>query len=704
MLNSRIEYCEDKLCLVIEITDEGEVKLLHFAPWPYEEEALDAKSYANRRLVDVQCTGEDHVIHHGLKHIGTVPGTRLKYRSHQLAECEGGHTLEIRQFDTVTGLEVISHFRFYTGLPLARTWTELRNESLEDLQIEYVSSFAYNGAAKEGCLPWDEKMQLHLPRHSWCAEVQWQQHSLPEWGLDRAFHHSVNRLSIQSLGTWSSYEHLPIGILENTETDSCLFWQIEHNGSWQWEISDAEINQLYVRLSGPNEDEGHWTQTLHPGEVFETVPAVVGAVRGSFTEAAKELTRYLRRVRRENEDNSKLPVVYNDFMHSLWGDPTTAKLQPLVDAAALAGCEIFCIDAGWYEGELGEWLPSTTRFEGGLSAMIGYIRSKGLIPGLWLEIESVHTDSPLSKKPDEWFFGKRGKRVVDAGRYQLDFRHPDVVRHADETVDRLISEFGIGYFKFDYNQNAGIGTDVWAESLGDGLLGHNRAYLAWVDRLFQRHPDLIVESCASGGMRMDYATLTRFSLQSVSDQMDYRLMGMIAAASPSVIPPEQAGVWSYPLRESDDEDVIFNMVNVMLFRVILGGPLAELGESASALVREGIQCYKKLRSDIPESTAFWPLGIPRLHSNRACLGLHMGGRIVIAVWRMDDEEELMEIPLGEWAQGVRNASCLYPASADSVVTWDSIQNLLSVRLPQPFSARIIEISAREFSNNLLHLI
>jgi alpha-galactosidase len=296
-------------------------------------------------------------------------------------------------------------------------------------------------------------------------------------------------------------------------------------------------------LTGPTENEGHWFKLLHPGETFVSVPVVAGTVQVVFTEAVHGLTSYMRRIRRPNEDNRQLSVVFNDFMHGLWGNPTTEKLVPLIDAAADSGCEIFCIDAGWYEDSLGEWLPSQTRFEGGMGAIIDYIRDKGMVPGLWLELESVDTNSPLaSKAPDEWFFCKRGRRVVDASRYQLDYRHPDVIRHADTTVNRLIHDFGIGYFRFDYNQNAGIGTEVDSDSLGDGLLEHNRAYLNWVDRLFERYPELIVESCASGAMRMDYATLSRFSLQSVSDQMDYRKTGIIAAASPSVVPPEQAGM------------------------------------------------------------------------------------------------------------------------------------------------------------------
>jgi Alpha-galactosidase len=694
MGNRRIEHTEGELRLVFEITDEEAVKLLHFAPFPYETEQLDNKSYANRRAVEVHCTGENGFIHHGMKHVGTLPGGRLRYRSHELFKLDGGSRLSITQLDEKTAMTVISHYRFYDELPLAKCWTELKNEGSEELPIEYVSSFAYNGLAKEGSKSWDDKMRLHIPRNSWCGEVQWRDHSLPEWGLSRVFHHSVNRLSISSQGTWSSYEHMPMAVLENTEAGSCLFWQIEHNGSWHWEVSDAEVNQLYIRLSGPTENESHWTKMLQRGETFQSVPVVVGSIRGGFTEAAQQLTGYLRHVRRPAEDNRKLPVIFNDFMHALWGNPTTEKLVPFVDAAADSGCEIFCIDAGWYKDGLGEWLPAHERFEGGLGAMISYIKSKGMVPGLWLELESVDTISPLAESADDdWFFRKRGKRVVDAGRYQLDFRHPDVRRHADETVDRLVKEFGIGYFKFDYNQNAGIGTDANADSAGEGLLGHNRAYLAWVDRLFKRHPDLIVEACASGGMRMDYATLSRFSLQSVSDQMDYRLMGMIAAASPSLVPPEQAGVWAYPLKDSDDEAVIFNMVNVIPFRIILGGQLHEVSESGREYVREAIRYYKTVRDFLPEALAYWPLGITTVYSDWTCLLLVKDNRMLLAVWRLDSDHEEKAIPLSMLQGKDISFTCAYPAAATGTIDhWESESGVLTVRLPQSYSARIIEIA------------
>lgn len=99
-----------------------------------------------------------------------------------------------------------------------------------------------------------------------------------------------------------------------------------------------------------------------------------------------ELTKYRRMIRRKNADNEKLCVIFNDYMNCLWGNPTTAKELPLIDAAHKAGCEYFCVDAGWYADgfwwdNVGEWLPSKERFPNGLEEVMDYIRSKGMIPG-----------------------------------------------------------------------------------------------------------------------------------------------------------------------------------------------------------------------------------------------------------------------------------------------------------------------------------
>jgi len=105
---------------------------------------------------------------------------------------------------------------------------------------------------------------------------------------------------------------------------------------------------LYLLLSGPCQDTAGWWKTLQPGESFESAPAAVVFSDRGFDGTLAEMTKYRRAIRRKNPYNEKLAVIFNDYMNCLGGDPTTEKLFPLIDAAADAGCEYFCIDCGWF--------------------------------------------------------------------------------------------------------------------------------------------------------------------------------------------------------------------------------------------------------------------------------------------------------------------------------------------------------------------
>ena len=453
---------------------------------------------------------------------------------------------------------------------------------------------------------------------------------------------------VTNTGNWSTKQHLPFGYIENQETHSALFFEIEHNGSWHYEISDQN-GHYTLNVSGPTEVQSHWSKDLRPGESFTSVPAAVGVCSGHFSEAVRELTRYRRRIRRPNQDNEKLPVIFNDYMNCLFGDPTTEREIPMIDAAAEAGCEYYVIDCGWYSAgpwwnNVGEWKESRERFPEGLRSLTDYIRSRGMIPGLWLELEVMGIECELAKKlPDDWFFVRHGKRVYDRSRFQLDFRNPEVRKYADEIVDRLVLEYGAGYIKMDYNIEPGIGTDYCADSAGDGLLSHERAYLSWLDSVFSRYPDLVIENCGSGGLRMDYALLSRMSIQSTSDQEDYREYATIAANAAIGVTPEQAAVWSYPMNYRDPsgtpfpvpEEVIFNMINAMLLRIHQSGHLMELPKESVDLVKDGIRVYKSIRGEIREGLPFWPLGPARNMDRVLASGLEFPDHAYLAVWKRD---------------------------------------------------------------------
>lgn len=700
---------ENGIYMVWKIREDGGVRLLHFSALPFDEKTLKNDYEENGcRLVELEAAGYDRPEErHGTKYIVTAPGYRMKYVSHKDERNETGRKLEICTADEESGLQAINHFQFFDGIAVVRCWCEVENTGTEVQTLEYVSTFNLNGVEKEGILTPDEKIRIGVVHNAWQKELQVREYSLPEVGMEftqlNAPVRSSKAFEITNTGNWSAKSYIPMGYVRNTETGSRLFWQIEHNGSWHWEVSDF-TNHLYVQLSGPTEQQSHWFKDLKPGDKFVTVPAGVGAVTGDLGNMAKELTKYRRAIRRENQDNEKLGVIFNDYMNCLWADPTTEKEFPLIDAAAKAGCEYFCIDAGWYADgfwwdAVGEWKPSQKRFPGGIKEVIDYIRSKGMIPGLWLELEVMGIKSPMVEKmPEKAFFHRHGKRIYDRSRYQLDFRQPEVIAHANEVIDRLVQEYGIGYIKMDYNIEPGIGTEVDAACPGEGLLGHERAYLAWLDSVFERYPDLIIENCSSGGLRMDYAMLSRYSIQSTSDQDDYRLYATIAANAPTAVTPEQAAVWAYPMNHEEKisqrelkEETVFNMVNAMLLRIHQSGHLAKLDEMRFGLVKEGIGVYKCIRRDIAEGLPFWPLGLSSFTDEWSALGLKCGEKRYLAVWRRCGQKETMDLPIPELKGVDVTVDRIYPSYAQEAFAWNRNLGSLTVQLPEEYTARMFEL-------------
>ena len=700
-----ISLFENGIHVVFEINDTRELKLLHFSALPCDASTLHSmagKDYF--RPVEVMVTGEDTPgEHQGAQMTLTQPGARLKYQRHSDERNEKGRKLTFVLFDDKTGLQVTCHYQFFDGISVVRCWTEAENRGTAPLGLEYLSSFELNGIEKEGLRDQDDKMELWVPHNSWMREVQWQKYSFPQLGMARnsaAYRqHSSKVIRFSNTGNWSAKEFLPMAYLLNKETGSSLFWQIEHNGSWHWEIGDT-VGNCYLQLCGPTEKYNQWWKNLQPGETFVSAPVSVGVSKKGFDDSMDQLTLYRRAIRRKNRDNETLAIIFNDYMNCLWGDPTTEKEMPLIEAAHKAGCEYYVVDAGWYSkgnwwDNVGEWKESLERFPNGLKEVMDAVRAKGMIPGVWLELEVMGINCPLGPDcPDDWFFVRHGKRVCDRSRWQLDFRNPQVIRHANEVIDRLVQDYHVGYIKMDYNIEPGIGTELYADSVGDGMMGHQRAYLAWLDSIFARYPDLIIENCSSGGLRMDYAMLSRYSIQSTSDQEDYLRYATIAANAPSALTPEQSAIWSYPLDGASREDAVFNMCNAILMRVHQSGHLAKIPQDQFDRVKEALDYYKTIRGDIKNSLPFWPLGVSHFSDTWISLGLKAGKKSYVAVWRRHAPTDTVELPLSHLrGKEAVTVTCAYPMNdPDTRFAWNPASGILSVSLPCEVSARIFELT------------
>ena len=647
--------------------------------------------------VALQVTGRNWNEHHAQKLVGGSPGTELRYRGQRDEPTPGGHHTVLLLQATEPQLDVESHYQFFDGVPVVRRWTRLVNRGATPVGLEHVSSAMLYRLANFGAQSLEQKLRIHYAANSWKCEAQWLCAPPSRLGFSDNGEFNLNAISFSNLGSWSTMSWLPLAMAENRELGVTWFWQIEHNGAWHWELSDTGDRTSYLYLGGPDELHGQAWKQLQPGAAYQTPPAALGCVKGGFDEAVAALTAYRRQAcLQPHADNRNCPVIFNDYMNCLTGDPTTEKELPLIDAAAQAGCEYYVIDAGWYAEmnqswweSVGLWQPSKTRWGAeGLKVVLDRIRARGMTPGLWLEIEVAGIRSPLKDKPDAWFFMRHGQRVIDHGRYLLDFRNPEVRAHADEVVNRLVQDYGVGYIKMDYNVDALLGTETQADSFGQGLLEHQRAYLQWLDAARTRFPQLVVENCGSGGGRMDYAMLAHHQLQSSSDQTDYRKYPSIVAGGLAAVLPEQFAVWSYPKSDGNADEASFNMVNAMLGRIHQSGHLAKLPPESLRQVHAGLRLYKdRIRPRLPHMTPFFPLGLPAMADDTApvAVGLRDAERTFVAVWRLAGGK-IVTLPPGAG----HGAKLLYPAGLGVAV--DSTADKTQVSFPRPFMAAILELT------------
>jgi alpha-galactosidase len=634
----------------------------------------------------------------GPRFTGTAFGARLAYRTHRTERREGWEWLTVELHDPDTGLTASVELTSPTGVSVLRSRVRLRNEGREPLVVQSVSSLLLGG------LPAPDALDVHRARNDWLAECRWYSEPLraavADIHVDVHQHDSRAALALTGRGSWPTDGHLAMGALTERGGGRAWAWQVESPAGWRWDVGER-AHGTYLALNGPTDAEHQWRVRLAPGEEFTTVYGAL-ALGSGLDAAIGALTSYRRAVRRPHPDHTALPVVFNDYMNTLMGDPTTAKLRPLIDAAADAGAEYFCIDSGWYDDDtrgwwdsVGAWQPSPRRFpDGGIQAVLDRIRERGMVPGLWLEPEVVGVRSPVADElPPEAFFQRDGVRLVEQGRHQLDLRHPAARAHLDKTVDRIVGDWGVGYLKLDYNIVVDPGTQAPGDlAPGAGLLGHAHAYLDWLSGVLDRHPGLVVENCASGGMRMDGATLAVAQLQSTSDQQDPLRYPPIAAAAPTAVPPEQGAVWAYPQPGFDDDLITTTLGGALLGRIHLSGHLDRMSEHQLALVRDAVAVYKSIRGDLARALPFWPLGLPGWTDEWLALGLRVPGdrTAYLSVWRRGGPAEL-RVPVRHLAGRTVSADVLHPSSAEAGrAVWDG--DGLRVSVPRTPGALLIRLT------------
>ncbi|MBI4606205.1 MAG: alpha-galactosidase [Planctomycetes bacterium] len=282
-------------------------------------------------------------------------------------------------------------------------------------------------------------------------------------------------------------------------------------GQWACELQrDAERG---LRVTAGQETT---RLVLRPGEEIRTPMIVLLPWKGGDWIDAQNLWR--RWMVRHNlpRPGGKLPPVpqlaacsSHQFGEMIHADEASQKV--FIDRYLEEGLKLdyWWMDAGWFVQErgwpqTGTWEVDRKRFPRGLRAVSDHAKAKGVRTIVWFEPERVAADTWLSREHPEWIIGGSGGGLLDLG-------NREAWTWLSDHADKLIRDEGIGLYRQDFNMDP-IGH--WRSKDAPDRQGmtenrHVTGYLAYWDELRRRHPDLLIDSCASGGHRNDLETLRR---------------------------------------------------------------------------------------------------------------------------------------------------------------------------------------------------
>ncbi len=271
---------------------------------------------------------------------------------------------------------------------------------------------------------------------------------------------------------------------------------------------------------------------LAPGDEY-TSPWTVGAWSSDGLDGLS--ARFHPYVRSRSTIRRPRPLVLNTW-EAVYFDHNFDVLARLVAAAAEVGVERFVLDDGWFTGRrddrraLGDWTVDASVWPEGLHALVALVLEHGMDFGLWVEPEMVNPDSDLARAHPEWMLGSA---TSPTWRHQrtLDLANPEAFAHVLERLLALVREYPISYLKWDHNRDL-------LEPVAHRQVG---AVYRLIDALRAAAPHLEIESCASGGARIDLGILERVERVWTSDTNDPLERQHIQRWTSVLVPPEYLG-------------------------------------------------------------------------------------------------------------------------------------------------------------------
>ncbi len=525
---------------------------------------------------------ESHKIIEGKLKLKGLPQTYVENK-------EDATTLEITLLDEVIKSKLKLYFTIFEDRAVITRSASFFNLSNKSINIEKAMSFNLD-------LP-DSNYNMIQLNGAWGRERHVYDRSIKE-----------GTQGFYSLKGASSAEFNPFLALRRPNTDEfsgeVIGFSLVYSGNFMAEIDVDTYNQTRIMM-GIHPERFSWPLNLNE-EFYTPEVVIVYSDKGLNYMSQVYHSLYRECLMRGKWKNSVRPILLNSW-EALSFSIDEEKIKELATNASKLGVELFVLDDGWFgkrnndNAGLGDWTVNKEKFPNGLNEIIEYINKLGMDFGIWIEPEMVNKDSELYRSHPDWIIHDPNRKPSHTrNQYTLDFSRDEVVDHIYNQIEKLLSDYNISYVKWDMNRYI---TECYSKDKGANLQGTvYHKYILNVyklyDKLTTRFPDILFESCSSGGARFDPGMLYYAPQTWTSDNTDAMERIKIQYGSSLVYPLISMGshVSESPNQQVFRETALETRANVAYFGN-LGYELDvnKLSDNEKEEIKKQIQFYKENR-------------------------------------------------------------------------------------------------------------
>ncbi len=491
---------------------------------------------------------------------------------------------------------------------------EYRNKSGKTQVLESLQSFSVSGIfIPQNAALSDAGLRLVRMTSAWSRECRMKEDEFCALGMDMSWaRYGVKVERFGQVGSMPNRGYYPFAAIAG---GGCI-WAATLEAPYSWQMELYKEKETCALSGGLADREfGHWSKEIPAGASFRTHRAYLRvAAHENVLAVCNDFVRFQDNRLQVPASEEDMPVLFNEYC-TTWGVPSEENIRAILDSIAGIPFGIFVVDCGWYKPDdcgwcnaTGDWEQNKELFPHGIRAVADAIRERGMRAGLWYEFEVAGRDSKAFAKTD-MLLSRDGVPLTGKNRRFFDLRKPAVQAYIQKKMCDFLHENGFGYIKIDYNDNIGMGCDG-AESVGEGGRQIAEESLAWLEKLREAVPGIVIENCSSGGSRIEPLRMSRVSMCSFSDAHECREIPLVAANVSRVIPARQSQIWAVIRKEDTVDRIVWSMTAAMFGRICVSGDVHKIDGAQKAKIREGVEFYNVVKDIVRDGDiAFLHCGV-----------------------------------------------------------------------------------------------